>query len=372
VDRVIASYVDQPGVPMLGVSSRCAESTTQVGLRQDRFVGLPNPPPPAQQWVIPVCMKTGEGNPARCEVMATREETFSVPGCSADLFVNAGSVGYFITEYTPDAARTLTGRASTLLTPSERVGFLGDEWWMVRGGRHDIGVFLDLSAALASDPTAAVTDSIATRVRYTAGNLVEDADRAGFAGWIGSRFGPQLRQLGLPGAGDPDELQQSRRAVLLELVGVWGDDRDLQRRARELGAQYMSDPASLPGTLVPAVLRVAAYGGDAALYEQYMKRIEQSASNPEEYYRFFYALPEFRDRALIDRTLTLRCRPTCARRTRRRSSPACWRTRGAATGRGPSSSASGRRSPTSWAPSRAFPSSSAPRETCVRRTRPRT
>ncbi|MBI2186790.1 MAG: ERAP1-like C-terminal domain-containing protein, partial [Acidobacteria bacterium] len=102
--------------------------------------------------------------------------------------------------------------------------------------------------------------------------------------------------------GDPDE-RHSRRAELLTLVGVTGNDAAWQKRSHELATKYIADPASLPGTLAPAVLRVAAIGDDAALYDQYMAQLRTRVSQPEEYYRFFGALAWFEQPALLERTL---------------------------------------------------------------------
>lgn len=43
-------------------------------------------------------------------------------------------------------------------------------------------------------------------------------------------------------------------------------------------------------------------GGDAPLYEKYLAR-SRSASNPEEHYRYMYALASFSDPALVRRTM---------------------------------------------------------------------
>jgi aminopeptidase N len=304
VDRIMASYVDQPGVPVLRTTQRCQGANTEVTLQQERFVGTPDAHPAAQSWTIPVCFRSGRGGASRCEVITKAQQTLTAPGCASDLFINAGSAGYFLTDYAPDALRALSGKAATALTPVERVGFLSDEWWMVRAGRHDVGAFLDLSAALADDPTAAITETATARVAYAAQYLVEDGDRPRFQQWLRSRFGPPLAALGLPGQGN-DEQADSRRAALLLLVGTWGEDRDTQQRARELATKYLADPTSLPSTLAAAVLHVAAYGGDAALYDQYLARMNAVAAQPEEYYRFFNALASFRDPALVARTLAL-------------------------------------------------------------------
>ena len=307
VDRIMASYVDKPGVPVLRVASRCAGSNTELTIRQERFAGAPKAAPAAQTWVLPVCAKSGAAN-AKCEVITQPAQTLSLPGCAADLFVNQGSVGYFVTEYTPAEVRSLSQRAESTLTPAERVGFIGDEWWMVRSGRHDIGAFLDLSANLAGDTTAAVVEAITSRLGFTAEDLVPTAVRPKFAQWTRGRFGPVLADLGLPEPSD-DELAQSRWAALAELVGISGEDRQVQQRARELAATLIAKPASLPATVTPAVLHVAAYGGDAALYEQYLGRLKALASQPEDYYVYFNALPYFRDPALVNRTLAFAVSP---------------------------------------------------------------
>jgi aminopeptidase N/puromycin-sensitive aminopeptidase len=180
---------------------------------------------------------------------------------------------------------------------------------MVRGGRHDIDAYLDLAAALADDETAGVTAAIAARLEYVADYLVRPADQPRYQAWLRQRFGSVLQALGVPGdPGDSDE-RQSRRATLLDLVGVVGNDPALQRTARDLALRYIAQPESLPGTLAPTVLRVAAAGGDAALYDQYLAQVQKLAGQPEEYYRFFGALPRFRDPALVRRTLEFAVSP---------------------------------------------------------------
>jgi aminopeptidase N len=118
-----------------------------------------------------------------------------------------------------------------------------------------------------------------------------------------------LSALGLPGnAADPDE-RHSRRAELLTLLGETGNDAEVQRRARELAVAYIANPSSLSGTVAPAVLRVAALTGDAALYDRSLDQIRTLSAQPEEYYRFFNALAWFQETALVQRTLAFALSP---------------------------------------------------------------
>src|SRR5262245_2296562 len=156
VDRLMQSYVDQPGAPVLSVASQCMGSSTDIELKQERFVGRPGARAMPHVWTLPTCLKAFQDSPARCDVISQREQKLMVPGCASDAFVNAGSVGYFFSEYTPETVRAFARRARGTLTPAERLGLLGDEWWMVRAARHEIGVFLDYVGPLAADRTAAV------------------------------------------------------------------------------------------------------------------------------------------------------------------------------------------------------------------------
>jgi aminopeptidase N/puromycin-sensitive aminopeptidase len=60
------------------------------------------------------------------------------------LFANADSRGYYFTDYTADTVAAFAKKPASL-TASERISLLGDEWWMVRAGRHDVDLYLDLA-----------------------------------------------------------------------------------------------------------------------------------------------------------------------------------------------------------------------------------
>jgi aminopeptidase N len=312
VDRILSSFVDRAGAPVLSVQSRCvAGKTTEVDLTMGRFIGAPGAPREEQTWTLPACLKTASGQP-RCEVIDRPKQTVQLNGCGKTggdaVFANSDSRGYYFTEYSPEAARALAQSSSTL-NAVERLRLLGDEWWMVRGGRHDAGVYLDVASAFATDTASSVIGTIADRLAAIGEDLVAPSDQPRYQAWIRSHFGHQLTTLGLPGDAKDNDDTQVRRATLLELVGVTGNDSDVQKRSQGLAAQYLKDSRSLPATLAPTALKVAALGGDRALYDQYVAKLGTLAAQPEEYYRVFSALPMFKDPALSKRTLEFALSP---------------------------------------------------------------
>ncbi|MCC6987678.1 MAG: ERAP1-like C-terminal domain-containing protein, partial [Acidobacteria bacterium] len=290
----------QPGAPVLSVSTSCVGGQTKVTVRQRRFdSGVGAKPSAPQAWSLPVCVKTDTGK-TTCELVSDSTQSFNAPGCGAAM-VNADARGYYITEYEPAALTALATR-TTALTGAEKVSLLGDEWRLVRAGRHDVGPFLELAAAFASDPTPAVSSDIAGRVGFVSGAIAGEADRAPLNAWIRAKFGPALDAIGIdPKPGDTDDVQ-TRRGVLMGLVGSAGDER-VRAKATALTLAYLDRVDSVSPSLIGAALTIAAGAGDAALYDRLRAKMQSSAATPDLYSRLFGALPAFRDPALVQRTL---------------------------------------------------------------------
>jgi len=171
---------------------------------------------------------------------------------------------------------------------------------MARSGRHDIGLYLDLAAAFANDPTPEVAGEIAGRINAILAQVADPGQRPAFEAWIRKQFRPALDAIGItPKAGDTDDVNSLRGTLLLLL----SSDPEVQKQARAMVERYLDDPSSLPPTLVAPVVTVAAIGGDAALYERYLAKMNASAATPEEFYRFFNALAAFPTPELRARTL---------------------------------------------------------------------
>ena len=306
VDRIMRSFVDQIGAPVLTVRSSCTQNKNELDVKVGRFIGTPGSSPAPQTWTLPVALKGTDGQ-TKYELIDRPERTLKVEGCGAT-FANADSRGYYLTDYTADTVGQFA-KNPTRLTAAERISLLGDEWRMARAGRHDIDLYLDLAAAMASDDTPVITETIAERLESIGDDIADATERGSYQAWIRAHFGPVLTKLGLPGPANDGDDRQYRRGILLHLVGVVGNDPAVQATARELALRYIAESNSVPSTLVPKVLQVAAVGGDAALYQRYLDQMKTAGAQPERYYRYFNALSWFSDPALVKRTLEFAVSP---------------------------------------------------------------
>jgi Aminopeptidase N len=86
VERILPTFINQPGVPLLNVSLACVNGRTTVTLKQQRYV-VDASNTESGRWQIPICLKApGQAAPV-CDVLTDQSRTMTVPaparpGCS--------------------------------------------------------------------------------------------------------------------------------------------------------------------------------------------------------------------------------------------------------------------------------------------------
>jgi len=315
VDKIMSSFVTQPGVPLLTFSERQA---TGVPVSQSRFflsAAENNQPPVGRivEWTVPVCIKT-TGTPI-CRVIDGRDDATAGTSMQAILpipmdvgmpffYGNASGKGYYRTAYTPAQYRAIVAKAETELTPPEKIGLLGDRWALVRSGQGTVGDYLDLVLALKEDPNAAVLDKVHQQMGRIEADIATDEDRAEFAAVIRHQFGPVYAALGSPAKGESFDRQQLR-GTLFEMLGDVHDPVVAQQ-AQELAARVFAvgnkKDRTLDATLSDAAVLVSARNGDAAMYDRLLA-VSRSSSDPGEKVDALHTLARFRDPELVRRTL---------------------------------------------------------------------
>jgi len=311
VDKIMPTWVKQPGAPILNVKAQCSGNSTNVTLAQQRyFVDRSKFEAPNDQlWQIPLCLKgSANGDGAKCELMTKKEETFTLPGCSTWVLANAGATGYYRTGYQPDAVRALATDAETKLTPAERIALQGDIWASIRVGREPVGDYLAFAQGLQSDRNRAVLEDVLGRLNYIGQYVVSDSDRDSFRMWLRQFLAPAAKDVGYePKPGETDE-QRTLRLRVLGALGYDGRDAEVLAQARKIADKALDDPASVDHEMAGGAFGLAALNGDAAFYDRIMAALKNPKS-PEEYYIYLYTLPSFRDPKLLERTLEFAISP---------------------------------------------------------------
>ena len=311
VDKIMSSFVTQPGVPLLTLSERQASG---VPVAQGRFFlsstataklaatdGQNQPDP---RWTVPVCMKTND-KPI-CRVLTPEDSNIPLPmDVGLPMFyANAGGKGYYRTLYTPQQYSAIVAKAETALTPPERIGLLGDRWALVRSGQASVGGYLDLVLALKQDPNAAVLDLAHRQLEKVDSDIATDKDRAEFAAVVRRQFGPVYAALGSPVKGEPFDRQQLR-GTLFEMLGA-AQDPAVLAQAQQLTTRVFAvdnkKDKTLDAALSDSAVLVSASNGDSALYDKLLA-VSRNSGDPGEKTDALRTLGRFRDPALVKRTL---------------------------------------------------------------------
>jgi aminopeptidase N len=294
VDKLMSSFIAQPGEPLLTFSAP-AGADSQVA--QQRFFLSPSmKAPEAQSWDVPVCIKG-----ASCDLLASASG--QVPtGSGGFFYANAGGKGYYRSSYPPEVYAKLLANVETGLTPEERISLVGDEWAQVRAEKQPIGASLDLAAAVKQDPSANVLNAATKPIASAIGRIADDrAEKDKLAAWVRATYEPVLEAQGMPAAGDTPAKRQLRNS-LFQLVGIYGKSPKVIAEAKQITQIYLDNPAAVDPGLGSIAEAIAAQNGDAALFDELQKKFE-TPGNPQLQETSLQLLTAFRQPALVVRAL---------------------------------------------------------------------
>jgi aminopeptidase N len=244
----------------------------------------------------------------KCELLSKREETFTLQGCSTWVLANAGATGYYRTGYQPDAVRALAKDAENKLSTAERIALQSDIWSSVRVGGEPVGDYLAFAQGLESDRNRAVIEDVLGRLNYIGQYLVTDNDRESYRIWLRQYLSPILKDVGSePKAGESDE-QRTLRARVFNALGYDARDPEILAQARKLADRALDNPSSVDRELAGSAINLAALTGDQQFYDKLLATLK-NAKSPEEYYMALFALPQFNDPKLLQRTLDFAISP---------------------------------------------------------------
>jgi len=307
VDKIMPTWVEQAGVPLLKIKTKCSGNSQTISVEQERYFydRKRMEQGSAELWQIPICIRHGHSNEnarAQCELTVRKQETFTVAGCSQSDYVNANAMGFYRSAYDSPTVLSMAKDFESALNPAERIMLLSDVWASVLIGREPIGDYLTLAEGLKGDRKDAVLDQLLTHLTYIGEHLTNDSDAESFALWVRRLLSPIAEEVGWEPKPGQVEILNGLRASLLSALAEAGHDPQARSMARKLSEQALSDPSSVDRQIADDALQAAARDGDESLYAKIMGDLK-SAKDPEIYIRDLFALSRFRDPKLVERTL---------------------------------------------------------------------
>ncbi len=298
IDKIMGSFVAQPGVPILTFQT---PQDGSVSVSQQRFFLSPSvKAESAQTWNIPVCMKAGDGS-KDCQVLSSAEQSLKAPQAPF-FFADAEGKGYYRSSYPPEAYAKIVSSVETGLKPEERISLLGDAWAQVRADKMAVGDYLNLAAAVKDDANATVITTALSAVNTIDMQIAATPEEhEALAAWVRRNFKATYQQLGAASDSDTPGKKQLR-ATLFGYLGLLGEDPDVIAEAKQTAEKYLADSSSVEATFAQTAIAIAAAHGDAAFFDQLQKTFETS-ENPQLQESALRMLADFKDQSLEHRAL---------------------------------------------------------------------
>jgi aminopeptidase N len=301
VASIAAGFTEQPGVPLIDVTTQCRDGQMMATLTQERFT-INDPRAAKLKWQVPVQVAAiGSTAPAQT-ILVNGKANVSFPGCDHPLKANFDDVGYFRTQYDATTLAALTKIFKTL-TPADRVNLLSDEWALVQAGRTEIAAYLDLTRQLSNETTLVVWNGVLDSFDEIDDLERDTPEQAAFRHYAIGLLAPEFARVGWDAKPGEDGQTRLLRARLITTLGRFGDPAVIEEAKKRFTA-FLADPATLAPDLRDPVARIIGLTGDKTAFDQ-LHTLGKNASSTEDKLRYFYALAGTHDPALIDQAADL-------------------------------------------------------------------
>ncbi len=310
VSAAMTTFLDQPGVPYV----RVIPADGGVRLTQSRATpyGVSQP---AMRWRVPVTLKWSDGKAVHHDRVLLTEESqvVKLAGKPAWVMPNGDGHGYYAWSV-PDAwMEALAEQSASVLTPEERVAFLGNLSLLMTAGEVHGDTYLKSLSHFGRDPEPQVVSSTMDGLQNVRAAFVPDSLADVFAVYVRQTLSPAMERVGYEKKAGEDETVSTMRGELLRWLASRGRDEKVMAYAQAAAARYMKDSTSIDPGIADAVVTLAARKGDAAMYDEYVRRIE-ATDVPAIRRRFLAALGAFENEGLsaraLDYMLSDKVRPT--------------------------------------------------------------
>jgi puromycin-sensitive aminopeptidase len=290
VRRIMDGWIWQGGYPL--VSARLEDGSLKLSQRRYMISGKEDD----TVWDVPLLIRTDEGTePALIEPEGL---TLGVPA-EGPIVVNAGVHAFVRVDYDDELLGRLTADLRSLST-DERTQLVDDTWAAVVAGRRSAVDFCRFAESFRDETELPVWQSLLQGLGWCE-RFLAGGPREHFRSWIRGLLWPAMERIGWEAKDGERELDKPLRGALLSALGILGADPQAFGTAMEIERESRGDGQVDP-SLVAASVGIVAAGGTPEDFDRYLEAI-RSARTPQEELRYLYALPEFRDALLLDRTV---------------------------------------------------------------------
>ena len=212
------SFLEQPGLPLVEVASECSDNDVSVSLKQSRYFPLGSKGEQAQQWKIPVCLRTGSSNDSAttCLMLTEKQQRFELPqACPEWIMPNADSAGYYRFAMSQQDWSNLLAN-SDKQNPEEMMAMLGSLTGAFNSGDLDVASLMAIAPQLIANPGWQIAIAPIEHMEFMYSRMADERQKRALEQRFADMYTGKLEQTGLGTTDDRDKAQL--QAALVEFL----------------------------------------------------------------------------------------------------------------------------------------------------------
>lgn len=309
VSEAMATFLVQPGAPLLSVALTCAEGQPpSLTVEQSRYVPAGGEASQTGPWQVPMCVQWPEGRERKthCALASGASSTIELPaaGCPAWYYPNAGEAGYYRWK-TEDAnlEKLLDPKVFASLSIAARVEIFSNLSALSQAEVIDAARYFAMVRRVAGEAHRTLARQ-AIGALYGAEDALTEEQRPAFQKAASALLRPHLKRVGMdPREGEDVELSMLRPTVI-EAAAFLAQDPAVTKWARGRADQFVKQMDSVDAATARVALPIAAWNADASLWLSYKLAVD-SAPTPAARVAAIRGLGSFRDEKLLKKSLDL-------------------------------------------------------------------
>jgi puromycin-sensitive aminopeptidase len=308
VKKVMATWTEQMGFPVISVKSRQEGSDRIVHLSQTKFTaGLSSSTAgdvAKYFWNIPISIKLPSGEIIKI-MMDQQSMDVTLPDLAPDAYfkLNPEVVGYFRVHYSPeDLDRLCTAVQKKELSPLDRLNVLDDVFSLISAGKATSTDGLKLLQAFKDEDCYVVWNSISNAINSMSTILLDQTCYENFKRFVLDIFSTVKTKVTWDGPADESHLQTLLRCIVLSKLGRYGDTEVIDEAKRRFDA-HVAGTKSIHADMRATVYTCVGALGQASDYETMVKLHNKEELSEEKDRIMRSGLGGFLNKELIEKAL---------------------------------------------------------------------
>jgi alanyl aminopeptidase len=258
------SFIDQAGIPIVGVATSCAGDTAGVTLTQSRYLPLGSKGDTRQTWEIPLCMSYEiDGRSYRqCSLLTEASVNIDLEeqGCPSYVMPNANGAGYY--RFSLDDAGWLALMQNLAdLSEREALATADSLTAAYEADRVSTETLMGAYQQVAQSLYRAVTMMPSSKLKRIRDDLANAETAAAIEAFMRSLYQPRLAAIGMEARDDESVDAALLRGALVNFLAMEANDTALRAILAGQASAYIrmgEDTADIDKTAIDPAFTAAA------------------------------------------------------------------------------------------------------------------